>query len=192
MRNFYRLATNLNIKPLMLAIQQKPQLWNQFTHRTQASIVRNGEEIQTPHREVDDIWLRMNPMEGCADRRESVDYPAYNELPEARDIIHALMNDVRGERIGRCMITRLGTGLRIYPHVDISEDLEIHYDNEQYYSRFHVVLQGLPGSLFNCGDETVCMQTGEVWWFDNAVEHEVINNSADERIHLVVDIRTRK
>jgi hypothetical protein len=33
------------------------------------------------------------------------------------------------------------------------------------------------------------MRTGEVWWFNNAIEHEVVNNSADDRIHLIVDIR---
>jgi hypothetical protein len=36
------------------------------------------------------------------------------------------------------------------------------------------------------------MAPGETWWFQNAVEHEVINNSPIERIHLVIDIRTSK
>jgi hypothetical protein len=36
------------------------------------------------------------------------------------------------------------------------------------------------------------MAPGEAWWFDNAQEHEVINNSADDRIHMIVDIRTSK
>ena len=31
---------------------------------------------------------------------------------------------------------------------------------------------------------------GEVWWFDNARTHEVVNNSAGDRIHMIVDIRT--
>ena len=192
MRNFYRLAANVNITPLMLAISTKHHLWNEYTLRTQAIIERNGETIETPHREIDDIWLRMNSMENCTDRRESVNYPALAELPEARKLINAVMADVSGERIGRCMISRLAPGMRIYPHVDIGDDLSIYYDNEAYYSRFHVVLQGLPGSLFYCGDESVNMKTGEVWWFDNTVEHEVVNNSADDRIHMVIDIRTSK
>jgi len=32
--------------------------------------------------------------------------------------------------------------------------------------------------------------SGEVWWFDNTQEHEVMNNSADDRIVMIVDIRT--
>jgi aspartyl/asparaginyl beta-hydroxylase (cupin superfamily) len=34
------------------------------------------------------------------------------------------------------------------------------------------------------------MAAGEVWWFDNTVEHEVVNNSADDRIVLICDIRS--
>jgi hypothetical protein len=43
------------------------------------------------------------------------------------------------------------------------------------------------------------MAPGEVWWFDNGKErkdgseppkHQVINNSAVERIHLILDVRT--
>ena len=30
------------------------------------------------------------------------------------------------------------------------------------------------------------------WWFNNKEVHEVINNSADDRIHMVVDIRTSR
>ena len=55
--------------------------------------------------------------------------------------------------------------------------------------RFHVVLHGLPGSLYKCGDEVVCMRTGEVWWFQHREVHSVENNSSDTRIHLLVDLR---
>jgi len=188
MRNFYRLAANVNVGALMLQLSTKPQLWNQNTMRQDASIEIDGETFETPHSNVDDIWLRMQKPD-CIDIRESVNYPAMAELPEARKLIQAVMNDVGGERIGRCMITRLPCGMEIGEHVDIGDDLRIYYDNEQYYSRFHVVLQGLPGSLFHCGDETVVMQTGEVWWFDNSVKHSVINNSEDDRIHMIIDIR---
>jgi hypothetical protein len=33
------------------------------------------------------------------------------------------------------------------------------------------------------------MKTGDIWWFDNSQEHEVLNNSADDRLALIVDIR---
>jgi quercetin dioxygenase-like cupin family protein len=83
------------------------------------------------------------------------------------------------------MINKLKAGGRIYPHADTPVHAE-------YWDRFHIVLQSQPGSNFRCDDEWVNMETGDVWWFNNRLEHEVVNNSDDDRIHLVCDIRTSK
>jgi hypothetical protein len=117
------------------------------------------------------------------DQHESIDYPAYAKLPEARGMIMELMHQVGGERLGRVMINKIKPGGRIFPHADTPAHAE-------YYDRFHIVLQSAPGVDFRAGDEHVYMGEGEVWWFDNTQEHEVINNSAVDRIHMVVDIRT--
>ena len=190
MNNFFKLAEGIDVNPLLLSIHEQPELWNQYTLRTQTD--------GTPHREIDDIWLRMNDLEKCRqvdetgeffDHRESINYPAMEKLPHAKALIMGLMAYVQGERLGRCFISRMAPGKRIYPHVDIGDDLSIYYDNEAYYSRFHIVLQGLPGSLFYAEDEVVNMKTGEIWLFNGAVEHEVVNNSVGERIHIVCDIK---
>lgn len=190
MRNFYRLAQNIDVVPAMMAINRQTELWNQYSLRTQTE--------GTPHKEVEDIWLRMNDLEKCQqaaardgffDHRESICYPAWEKLPQVRQLIMAVMSTVEGQRLGRCFVSRMKPGAQIYSHKDIGDDLSVYYDNEPYYSRYHIVLQGLPGSLFLCGEETVNMRTGEVWWFDGAQEHSVINNSADDRIHIVVDIK---
>lgn len=180
MRNFLRLAANVDTAGLLAAVHRKSDLWNTNLLRT----VYPG----TPHSEVDDIWIRFNKLqevieEAVLDDHESIWYDPIRDLPQVRPILFALMRQVEGERLGRVLITRLRPGARIAPHVDGGRHAE-------YYSRHHVVLQGLPGSLFRAGDETVCMQTGEVWWFDNSKEHECTNNSADDRIHMVVDIKT--
>jgi|SRR5579863_5367152 len=189
MKNFLRLGEGVDIVPLLLAVQQKPYLWDQYKLRTT--------HARTPHAEVSDIWLRFNdlkPFEGrdpteardeFLDQHESVCYPAWDELPEAQLIVHSLNAKVKGFRIGRVLLTKLAPGKRIYRHTDTG-------DHAAYYERFHVVLQSSPGCLFNAGDETICMRTGEVWWFQNQAEHEVINNGTDDRIHLIVDIHTNR
>jgi hypothetical protein len=183
MKNFICIAENVNVLPLMLAVMRNAELWNQNTLRT----AHPG----TPHSQVSDIWLRFNDLEplrntGDAatvmDEHESIDYPAYKFLPEARAIVMSVMARVGGERLGRCLITKLPPGAKIDPHVDGGS-------HAAYYERFHIVLQANAGNAFRAGDETVGMRTGEVWWFDNSKEHEVINNSADDRIHMIVDIR---
>lgn len=105
-------------------------------------------------------------------------------LPSARTLVFALMAQVQGERLGRVMINRIVPGGRIFPHADTP----VHAN---YWDRFHYVVASSPGVIFRCGDEKVNMSTGDVWWFQNAIEHEVINNSAQERIHLIIDIRTQ-
>lgn len=183
MKNFQKIAAGVDVTPLMHAVQRNSHLWNQNDLRT----VHPG----TPHTEVSDIWLRFNDLEkyragdaqSVLDEHESVNYPAMFELFQVRPLIFSLMTRVEGERLGRCLITKLPPGAKITPHVDGGA-------HAAYYERYHIVLQGLPGSVFRCGDEQVQMLTGECWWFDNSVEHEVINNSADDRVHLIVDIRT--
>ena len=183
MRNFQLIAHSVDVIPLMNALAVNRHLWNQNTLRTQHPM--------SPHQEVDDIWIRFDDLEEykntgkvdhILDQYESVWYDGVRDLPQVRPLIFDLMRRVEASRIGRVLITRLAPGKRISAHVDGG-------DHAAYYERYHVVLQGLPGSLFRAGDETVTMHTGQVWWFDNAQEHEVVNNSADDRIHLIIDLR---
>lgn len=195
MKNFQLMARDVNITALMNQVARNKQLWNANDIRTKFP--------GSPHKEVDDIWIRFNDtgvydkdrdmfvartggqvtVSSIADDHESINYEAFHVLSEAQDLIFNLMRVVKGERLGRVLVTRLAPGGRIAPHVDGGAHAE-------YYDRYHLVLMGYPGSIFRCGDEQVQMLSGEVWWFDNAVEHEVINNSADDRIHIVIDIRT--
>lgn len=179
MRNFAKVTEGADVVPLLLAVARQPQLWNQNTLRTK--------HPGTAHAEVDDILLRFNVIPDddaspVVDDTECINYPALALLPQARPLIFGLMARVEGERLGRCMITRLKPGGRIYPHEDMGAPAA-------YYERYHVVLLSAPGCVFRAGDEKVCMKTGDVWWFDNRQDHEVYNNSQEDRIHLIVDIR---
>lgn len=182
MKNFSLIAHGVDIVPLRSAVLMKPELWNQNTLRTK--------HPGTAHKDVDDIWLRFNRINPknpskVIDDTEAINYPAFWELPQARPLIFGLMSRVEGERLGRCMITRTPPGKTITPHVDMGAPAD-------YYDRFHIVLMSGPGCIFRAGEEVVQMNTGDIWWFDNKQEHEVINNSVVDRIHLIVDIRVSR
>lgn len=189
MQNFMRLSSGIDTNPLMLAIARRPELWKEDTYLR--------DYPQGPFGEVESIMLRF-PVKGVYetekelqdhlskyDQHENVDQAAYKLLPEARPLVMNLMHYVGGERLGRVMINKIKPGGVIYPHADTPS----HAD---YYSRFHVVLKSLPGVVFRCGDEKAYFETGSVFWFNNKLEHEVLNNSADDRIHMIVDIRTSR
>jgi quercetin dioxygenase-like cupin family protein len=184
MKNLQLVAHSIDVMPLLMAIKRAPHLWNQNTLRTT--------HPNSPHTQVSDIWLRFNDISlyenGGADRaildqHESIWYPAIDHLPQARPLIFALMHRVEGERLGRVLITALEPGKRIDPHPDSG-------DHARYFERYHVVLQATPGMIFRVGDEQVQMKIGEIWWMQNQVEHEVINNGSDTRIHMIIDIKT--
>jgi len=192
MDNFYKVLSGVNTTQLLLAIhrlQKSNNIWKEDTYLR--------DYPQGPFGDTESIILRFptssneetrDALGGKIenfDQHENVDQPIFKSLTEARKLIFDLMGFVQGERLGRCLINKLNVGGKIYPHTDGAE-------HAKYWDRFHIVLQSSAGSNFRCGDEWVNMEAGEVWWFNNAIEHEVVNNSDDDRIHLVIDIRTSK
>lgn len=185
MRHFQLLANNVDVLPLTHAVQRQPGLFNVHRFRTTFE--------NTPHGEADDILLRFSDPSIARDGDTAavmadgncIWHPAAAALPQARPIILDLMRRVEAYELNRVIITRLRPGGRILPHADNVGT----YVHDPHRARYHIVLQGLPGSLYNCGEEVVTMLTGSVWHFDALTEHSVTNNSADDRIHLLADMR---
>ena len=193
MRHFQQIAASVDPLPLLHALALRPGLWNADRTRTW--------HPQSAHRVVDDILLRYNAFNPetddfvervCSDIM-AVNTPAFAALPQAAAIVFPLMARVQGEHLGRVFISRIAPGIRIPPHTDRIAPAEEAFPDRVppavYYERYQIPLQAAPGVVFRVGDEQVFMEPGTVWWFDNCVEHEVLNNSQTDRISLVVDIR---
>lgn len=187
MKNFRKVARGVDTLQLQAALDAQPELWTMDRYWK--------DHPQPIFREVDSIFLRFvqrapyfyasqaQQFEAMCtvDPWEAYDEPAMKRLPEARKHIFGLMGFLEGERLGRVMLDRMAPGAHILPHSDIAADL-------RYYDRYHLVLTSNPGVEFRCGDESVNMAPGEVWWFDNAVEHEVWNRGDSDRVHMIVDV----
>lgn len=194
MKHFHFLAHGLDVNPLMLAIRRQPGLWKEDTFlrhypqgpfgQTETIMIRFPEKVEGLTEEQIEAY-KANQLAGY-DQYEAVNYPAMAALPEVRKLVFDLMARVQGERLGRVMINKVTPGGRIFPHADTPEQT-------RYYTRFHIVLHGLPGAVLRCGEgddaEQINMNTGDCFWFNNALTHEVVNNSADDRVSMVVDIR---
>lgn len=173
MRYFFKLADNVMVLPLMEQLARHHELWNADKTRTTFE--------GTPHAQVDDILLRFGKPDG--DDLDASDLEPMRTLKGAKSLALSVMQLVSGSRLGRVVVTRLEPGKKILPHADVKGAYS------SYYTRYHVVLQGLPGSMFSCGDETVNMLTGSAWWFNAKAEHSLSNNSRDDRVHMLVDVR---
>lgn len=110
---------------------------------------------------------------------EGFDFEEMRAIPDAKRVGINLLKTLDGTLLGGISIIRLLPGAKLLPHVDAHTVL----------NRYHLVLNGLQGATFTCGDEAVHMLTGEVWWIDRRAEHSAKNNSADDCVHLLVDIR---
>lgn len=137
---------------------------------------------QGPDGEVESIILRFQDT-NVDDTHENIWKDISAHFPETKAIIHNIMRSVDGTRLGRVVINKINSGGRIYKHTD---DL----NQADYWSRFHISVHSQPGVNFFCGDELVQMRTGDIWYFRNDLEHEIINNTDEPRIHLVMDVKT--
>lgn len=178
-RNFQLIGT-ADITALNSQIVANPGLWKADTYLR--------DYPQGPFGHTETIFCRFPPAsvteleQSTKDPHECVWMDGAIHLPSVRPIVLWLLMRTESERIGRVMINKLAPGGRIYPHADTPQHAE-------YWERYHVVIQGAPGAMFRCGNEHLCMKTGEVWWFENALEHEVVNNSGTDRIHLIIDLK---
>ena len=184
MRYFNQVGT-FDMTPLQLALQVNPQLWDGHPYRTSFE--------GTPFSGMNDILLRYSRPEvheqtsdpdACIDSLDLVNYPAWALLPQCHDLVFNLMRAFHGVSLGRVIIARLPPGGVIRPHADDYGK----YALSEGGKRFHACVSAAPGVLFHCGDETIQMRTGEVYWFRHTAVHSAENHSADERIHLLVDL----
>ncbi|MBT8076930.1 MAG: aspartyl/asparaginyl beta-hydroxylase domain-containing protein [Gammaproteobacteria bacterium] len=85
-----------------------------------------------------------------------------------------------GEVLGRSRLMKLSAGSEVATHVDF---------NYHWYTRvrIHIPVVTNSGVTFSCGDRSLNMRAGDSWIFNSWRRHRVVNDSGDDRIHLVVD-----
>jgi hypothetical protein len=186
MKNFLQIATGVQTAPLLLELQRQPELWD----RNSARLTKNG-----PHHETHDIWLRYkdeteNKKKGdysnFSDPHDGVWYPAYYALQTAKPLIFNLMAAVQGERLGGVLLYKIPPGRKIHPHTDTGWHVD-------YYDKFNIYLQADAKTAFcYATGEEIRAKSGDVYYFVNNVEHEVINKGDDDHIVLTVCIRIDK
>ena len=85
-----------------------------------------------------------------------------------------------GEVLSRSRLMKLDARSEVSLHVDF---------NYHWFSRvrIHIPVVTNRDVIFHCGPERLHMTAGECWIFDSWRRHRVVNPSAKERIHLVID-----
>lgn len=71
------------------------------------------------------------------------------------------------------------------------DEIKRHTDRELSFKdgcvRLHIPIKTHPDVLFTIDDQQVHFATGECWYMNANLPHQVTNNSPQDRIHLVID-----
>lgn len=168
-----------DVRVLQEQLKQAP--WDEIRHRTSHPM--------SPHREVSDIWVRYNPIENFHGDMQAFNaehtaqwYPVADQIPEAVRISLELVKEMRGLALGAVLITKIPAGKRVYPHVDQGW-------HARTFEKFAVQVQGNARQAFHFEGESLVTDAGDLYWFDNAFPHWVINDSDEDRITLIVCMR---
>jgi uncharacterized RmlC-like cupin family protein len=155
--------------------------WNAIKLRSQ--------HPESPHREVDDIWVRYNPLENYHGdmaafngEHEAKWYPVAERLPSVKRVSEELMDRLGGVQLGFVLLTRIAPGKQVYAHIDQGW-------HARHYEKFCICVKADKKQSFNFKDEELRTEDGDLFYFDNAYPHWVINDSDRERISLIVCIR---
>lgn len=105
-----------------------------------------------------------------------VDLPLLAQLPAFSRLLAQLHCPLRAVRL-----MRLKAGAVIKPHRD--HGLALEYGQ----ARLHLAIQTDQAVQFLVLGQHMPCQSGELWYFNADVEHQVHNQSAQDRIHLVID-----
>ena len=177
MDNLKRIAYNLNVEPLLVALNERPELWKQNT-------VRQTFE-GTAHHDTETIFAR-GPSEFTVEEYmgnvDAYDYEATHIFSGTLlPLMGIVLTKLKCKQLGYILIVNLKAGGYIDAHIDEGAYAE-------HYERYHLVLSSEEGNLFTCGDDSVHMKAGELWWFNHREKHAVINKSGKDRVHIIFDV----
>lgn len=186
MQNFFQLAEGLDVSMLALAVRQNKRKFVKLPADMQPG------QLGYTHRAAQLILLRMTLVRGDlhdpamleAAKHEHVaqNTPEWGLFPELWPHLYLLMTALRGTMLGRVGIAMIPAGKEIESHNDGDDD---------FYQRYHLMINGAPKNWAYCGGEKVEMLTGQVWWFDATKEHCFKNESVEPRIYVTLDIHNQ-
>jgi len=182
LENFSKLATfgPKLMAPALFELDHivTPALWQRHTERQSVA--------GSPHHSTETVFLR-GPIKFTIEDYFEIDSKDFTfeqtSLPMLTQLGSSIFGLLSAKELGRVLITKLK------PHSEIDE----HHDEGPYsdhFQRVHLSLVSSAQDYLACGNESVSMKPGELWWFNHKVTHMAENWGAEPRIHMILDYRT--
>lgn len=176
----FRAVANFDVSSIKNDLRLCDDLWDEHNVRRVS--------LGSPHSQMTDIWARFGDVSDgnyalLGQPHDSVWYPSIDRFPALKRIAFDLMHCVNGERLGGVLITKLPPNARINPHIDSGW----HAD---YYEKFYLAIKIPKGSYFGFEDGRIDANEGDCFWFRNDVLHWVENPTNEDRISIIICIKT--
>lgn len=180
MEHFKLIRAGIDVAPYLAEIASVEGAWELNAGRkTKIKVQREADAIP-----IRGMQKSMAKGRAPRDVHETRFTNTSEQFPKIRELLTSIAAELDSE-LSRARVVKLPSGGKVYPHVDRGE----------YYrarDRYHLVFKTAPGNTLSCGDETLHMREGELWWFDNQQEHAAENASNEDRIHFIFDLKKRQ
>lgn len=165
----------IDVTGLQWALKEHPELWDQNTARTAPET--------SPHHGLSDIWARFAPP--GVDGSQPHDSTWYDSplLPILKPMARELMSLAHGKKLGGVLITKIPPGALCKKHCDPGW-------HAREYEKVAVQVQSAPLQEFHFNGQSLVTKPGDIFWFDNAHEHWVTNDSQLPRVTAIFCIKT--
>ena len=179
---FTLIAQGVDVSGVNRELAAAPELWNRDTYRT--------ENETSPHREVDDIWLRwrdpaeLTTPDAHREPHWAVNWPAWHALPSLHPIVRNLSHVVDATARGGILITRTPAGGQVKPHVDDG------WSARFFGTKLYLILQSNARCLIHCGDDVENCRAGDVVEYPNSIIHSVHNDGSTPHVNVIICFRT--
>jgi len=167
----------IDVSKVIKQLKKNPQDWDHQKHieDVQSLLDRGFDDLP-----VSALQLIMGGVKSkedfVGDSEINIKTPAYQHHSEIRKI---LKKEFGGEEIHRCGFLSL----------PIDEIVGAHIDEGTYYltrDRYHLSISGR--YQYFVGNETVIVDPGTLFWFNNKLPHGTVNIADEVRITFVFDI----
>lgn len=172
----FKFINNYNVDEIVKYITKFKNEWLLYTDRQNAIY----EERRNPHLYTNTYIIQDHSLFwkfGSNIESVTKDFVLMNLVSE---IVKSLEENVVG-KAARVLLIKLEAG----------KDVTEHTDGGDYLStvrRYHIPLITNENVFYTVNSETINMKKGECWEINNFKPHSVLNNSEEDRVHLLIDV----
>jgi len=177
MKSIEIIKKNINVSRVVQQLKENPQDWNhQKNIKDSKSLLDRGFD-DLP---ISALQLIMggvqNEKDFVGDSQINIKTPAYDHHTEIRKI---LRKEFKGKALHRCGFLSLPIDGYVGAHID---------EGVYYHTRDRYHLSILGTYQYFCGEDTLIVDPGTLFWFNNKMPHGAVNLGDETRITFVFDI----